>query len=126
VRSTSRPIHLGLRANWRQFALLVVLNGFVGSMVGIERATVSLIAGEDFGVVSRVAILSFLVTFGAAKAVSNLAAGVLAERFGRRRVLIAGWLFGLAMPPLAIGATSWDWVIAANAFSESIRDSAGP
>ena len=115
MRSTSRPIQLGLRANWRQFALLVVLNGFVGSMVGIERAIVPLLAEEDFGIVSRVAILSFLVAFGAAKAVSNLAAGVLAERFSRRRLLIAGWLVGLAMPPLVIGAPSWGWVIAANA-----------
>jgi MFS family permease len=115
VRSSSQKIQLGLRANWRQFALLVVLNGFVGSMVGIERAIVPLLAEADFGVVSRVAILSFLVTFGAAKAVSNFAAGVFAERFGRKRLLIAGWLVGLAMPPLVIAAPSWDWVVAANA-----------
>jgi MFS family permease len=115
MRSTTRPIQLGLRANWQQFALLVVVNAFVGSIVGIERAIMPLLAEEDFGVVSRAAILSFLVTFGAAKAVSNLAAGVFAQRFGRRRVLIAGWLVGLAMPPLVIAAPSWGWVVAAHA-----------
>lgn len=115
MRPNSQAIQLGLRANWSQFALLVVLNGFVGSMVGIERAIVPLLAEADFAIVSRVAILSFLVTFGAAKAVSNLAAGVFAERFGRKRLLIAGWLLGLAMPPLVIAAPSWNWVVAANA-----------
>jgi MFS family permease len=85
-------VELGLRENLAQFSLLVAINALVGAMVGLERSTLPLIAEDDFGVTSSVAVLSFIVAFGLAKAFSNLAAGGLAERLGRRRLLIAGWV----------------------------------
>jgi len=109
-----KRVELGLRANWQQFTLLVVVNAFVGAMVGLERTVVPLIAGADFGLASRAAILSFLVSFGIVKALSNLFAGRLSERIGRKRILIAGWLAGLPVPLILIFAPSWDWVIVAN------------
>src|SRR5579864_3336393 len=88
-------IRLGLRANLQQFTLLVVINAFVGGMVGLERALVPLIAEQDFLSASRTAILSFIVTFGIVKAVANLFAGRMSDRIGRKRILVAGWLIGL-------------------------------
>jgi MFS family permease len=105
---------LGLRANWRQFALLVVVNAFVGAMVGIERTVLPLLAEEEFGIASSAAALAFLVAFGVVKAFSNLAAGHLSDRFGREPVLVAGWLFALPVAPMIIWAPSWSWVVAAN------------
>jgi MFS family permease len=105
---------LGLGANWRQFALLVLVNAFVGAMVGLERSTLSLLAERDFGLVSRTAILAFLVSFGLCKAAANYAAGRLSDRFGRKPVLVAGWLLGLPAPLLVVLAPSWAWVVAAN------------
>ena len=107
-------IRLGLRANWRQFALLVVVNAFVGAMVGLERAVLPLLAQAEFGLASRAATLSFLVGFGAVKAAANLAAGGLADRVGRKRILVAGWLAGVPVPLLLIWAPSWAWVVFAN------------
>lgn len=107
-------IRLGLRANWRQFALLVVINAFVGGVVGVERSTLAPLAGHDFHLVSRAAILSFLISFGLVKAASNFIAGRLADRFGRRAVLLAGWLAALPVPVLIILAPSWSWVVFAN------------
>lgn len=109
-----RQVALGLKANWQQFTLLVVVNAFVGAMVGLERTVVPLIAGADFGLASRAAVLSFLVSFGIVKALANLFAGRLSERIGRKRILIAGWLAGLPVPFLLIFAPNWNWVIAAN------------
>src|SRR6059036_1640448 len=109
-----KPIRLGLRANWRQFALLVLINAFVGGVVGVERSTLAPLAEHDFQVVSRTAILSFLISFGLVKAGSNLAAGWLADRFGRRMILVAGWIAALPVAPLIIFAPSWSWVVAAN------------
>ncbi len=94
------PIQLGLRANWQQFLLLVVVNAFVGGMVGIERTVVPLLAGQDFGIASKTAILSFIVTFGLVKAVANLFAGRMGDRYGRKRILVVGWLIGLPVPLL--------------------------
>lgn len=111
--STSR-VELGLRANAAQFSLLVAVNALVGAMVGLERSTMPLIGEDDFGLGSSVAVLSFIVAFGLAKAVTNLGAGALAERLGRRRLLIAGWLVALPVPLLVGVAPSWDWVVAAN------------
>ncbi len=107
-------IRLGLRANWRQFALLVVVNAFVGGMVGVERSTLAPLAEHDFHLASRAAILSFLISFGLVKAASNFIAGRLADRFGRRAVLLVGWVAALPVPAMIILAPSWGWVVAAN------------
>ncbi len=105
---------LGLRPNWQQFTLLVAVNAFVGALVGMERSILPVVAGEEFGIASAAAATSFIAAFGPAKALANLFAGRLAERFGRRRVLIVGWLVGLPVPLLVIWAPSWGWIVAAN------------
>ena len=107
-------VELGLRANARQFALLVALNALVGGMVGLERSVLPLIGEQDFGLTSTSAILAFVVAFGAAKAFTNLAAGGLAERLGRRRLLVIGWLAALPVPLLIGLAPSWWFIVAAN------------
>ena len=107
-------VRLGLRENAAQFALLVAVNAFVGAMVGLERSTLPLIGREDFGVASEAAVLSFIVAFGIAKALTNLGAGALAQRAGRRRLLIAGWAVALPVPVLIAAAPSWGWIVAAN------------
>ena len=107
-------IRLGLRANARQFGLLVALNALVGAMVGLERSIFPLIGKDDFGLRSSSAILAFVVAFGAAKAVTNLAAGELAERVGRKRLLVLGWLIALPIPVLIGLAPSWWLIVAAN------------
>ncbi len=107
---------LGLRENRGQFALLVAVNAFVGAMVGLERSTLPLVARENFGITSAAAVLSFIVAFGIAKALTNLAAGTLAGRAGRRRLLITGWLFALPVPLLVGLAPSWGWIVVANIF----------
>jgi MFS family permease len=94
--------------------LLVLINAFVGGVVGVERSTLAPLAQHDFGVASRTAILSFLISFGLVKAASNLAAGWLADRVGRRRVLLAGWVAALPVAPLIILAPSWAWIVSAN------------
>ena len=108
-------LQLGLHANSRQFALLVATNAFVGGMVGLERSILPVLARDEFGVASKTIAVSFIATFGLAKAIANLFAGRLSERFTRRSTLIAGWLAGLPVPFLIIFAPSWGWVIAANA-----------
>jgi MFS family permease len=108
-------VRLGLRENLAQFSLLVAVNAFVGAMVGLERATLPLIGEDDFGLGSSAAVLSFIVAFGLAKSFTNLAAGLGAEHFGRRRLLILGWALALPVPPLIALAPSWGWVVAANA-----------
>src|SRR5262245_47259501 len=105
---------LGLRPNAVQFALLVLVNAFVGGMVGLERSVLPLVAERDFGLASKSAILSFIVSFGVVKALTNLVAGRYADLLGRRRLLIAGWVVGLPVPLLVIGAPSWAWIVAAN------------
>jgi MFS family permease len=111
---TAAAVRLGLRANAGQFALLVALNAFVGAMVGLERSVLPLIGKDDFGLSSKTAILSFVVAFGIAKAFANLAAGGLAERVGRKRLLVLGWLFALPVPVLIALAPSWWMIVAAN------------
>jgi MFS family permease len=110
----SHEPRLGLSANRGQFSLLVAVNAFVGAMVGLERTVVPLLARSEFGIASRTATLSFIATFGAAKAVADLFAGRLSEVSGRRRVLVAGWLIGLPIPFVLIWAPSWAWIVAAN------------
>jgi MFS family permease len=108
------PVRLGLRANARQFGFLVGLNALVGGMVGLERSVLPLVGKEDFGLTSSAAILAFVVAFGAAKAFTDLAAGELAERFGRKRLLMLGWLVALPVPLLIGLAPSWWFIVAAN------------
>jgi len=112
---TASPVRLGLRENAAQFSLLVAINVFVGAMVGLERSTLPLVGRDDFGLRSSAAVLSFIVAFGVAKAFTNLAAGALAERAGRRRLLVAGWAVALPVPLLIAVAPSWGWIVAANA-----------
>jgi MFS family permease len=104
------PVRLGLRANAAQFSLLVALNALVGALVGLERSVLPLVGKQDFGLGSNAAILSFVVAFGAAKALTNLAAGALADRAGRKRLLVLGWLLAAPVPVLVAFAPSW-WVI---------------
>jgi MFS family permease len=111
---SARVVQLGLRQNVAQFSLLVAVNAFVGAMVGLERSTLPLIGREDFDLTSSTAVLSFIVAFGLVKALTNLGAGALAERIGRRRLLIAGWAVALPVPLLIATAPSWSWVVAAN------------
>lgn len=113
-RADQDAVQLGLRANWEQFSLLVAVNAFVGAAVGIERVLLPLLAEREFGIASRAAILSFIVTFGAVKAIANLFAGRIGERWGRRRVLVAGWLFALPVPIVILVAPAWRWIVLAN------------
>jgi len=112
VTTVSLP-RLGLRANACQFALLVAVNGLVGGMIGQERTVLPLLARETFGLTTFTVVLAIVIAFGVTKAFANLAAGALADRYGRKPVLLAGWLFGLPVPLLLIWAPEWGWVIAA-------------
>jgi MFS family permease len=114
VSRAANEIVLGLRANWQQFVLLVVINAFVGGMVGLERAVLPLLADHDFGLTSRTAVLSFIVTFGLTKALANLFAGRMSDRIGRKKILVAGWIIGLPVPLLIMLAPSWSWIVVAN------------
>jgi MFS family permease len=113
---TAPGVRLGLRENWAQFALLVLVNAFVGGMVGLERSILPAIAQEEFGIAARAAILSFIVAFGITKAAANYVAGRLADQFGRKRILVAGWLVAVPVPFLLMYAPDWNWVVAANVF----------
>lgn len=106
---------LGLRANWRQFALLVIINGFVGAMVGLERAVLPVIAQSEFGVSSTLGATAFILTFGLAKAAANLVAGTLADRKTRRPILLVGWLLAFPVPVMILAAPNWAWIVVANA-----------
>jgi MFS family permease len=112
----ARPagLRLGLRANLAQFSLLVGVNALVGGMVGQERSLLSLLATQVFGLVAASAALAYIVAFGLTKAATNFLAGTLADRFGRKPVLVVGWLLGLPVPLLIIWAPTWSWIIAAN------------
>ncbi len=108
-------VRLGLRENLAQFALLVVVNAFVGAMVGLERSILPALAEQEFQLAARTAVLSFIVVFGVAKALTNYGAGRLSDRLGRRRVLVAGWLVAVPVPFLLIWAPTWNWILFANA-----------
>jgi len=108
-------IRLGLRENLPQFSLLVVVNAFVGAMVGMERAILPPIAEQEFQLVAKTAVLSFIVVFGVTKALTNYLAGRLSDRFGRKHVLVAGWIVAVPVPFLLMWAPSWNWVLVANA-----------
>jgi MFS family permease len=115
VSPAGHTVRLGLKENWRQFSLLVLINAFVGGMVGIERTVVPLIGAQQFHIGSTALITSFIVSFGVVKAIANLVSGQLADTWGRKRVLVIGWLLALPVPFMIIAAPRWEWVIAANA-----------
>jgi MFS family permease len=113
-RGHAPVVRLGLKENLGQFSLLVVVNAFVGGMVGLERTVVPLIGSQQFGLVLKTAIFSFIVSFGVVKACSNLISGTLADRVGRKKVLVAGWVVGVPVPFMIMLAPSWGWIVAAN------------
>lgn len=105
---------LGLRENWQQFTLLVIINAFVGGMVGMERSILPEIATKEFAIAANTAILSFIIVFGIVKALTNYYTGALANKFGRKNLLVAGWLIGVPIPFILMYAPNWNWIIAAN------------
>jgi len=116
VTDTAAGPRLGLKANLRQFSLLVLVNAFVGGMVGIERSILPALAETEFGLAQRTAILSFIAVFGITKALSNYFAGRFGDRWGRKPVLVAGWIIAAPVPFLLMWAPTWGWVIVANVF----------
>lgn len=109
-------VKLGLKENWKQFLLLVIVNAFVGGMVGLERSILPEIAEKEFGLIVKTAILSFIVVFGITKAITNYYAGVLANKVGRKNLLIIGWIIGIPIPFILMLAPNWNWIIIANIF----------
>jgi len=114
MNNLNNTVTLGLKENWKQFTILVVVNAFVGGMVGLERTIIPKFAELEFGIELKSAILSFIVAFGVSKALTNYFTGKLANRLGRKNLLILGWLIALPIPFILINATSWNWVIFAN------------
>ena len=109
-----KQVELGLRNNWKQFVLLVIVNIFVGGMVGMERTILPQLAEDKFNLQVKTAILSFIIIFGVSKAITNYFTGVLADKFGRRNLLILGWIIALPIPFILIYASSWSWIVFAN------------
>lgn len=109
-----KKVELGLQKNWKQFTLLVIVNAFVGGMIGLERSIIPELAEKEFHLAANTAILSFIIVFGIVKALTNYFAGTLANRFGRKNLLVIGWLFALPIPFILIYANHWNWVIFAN------------
>lgn len=107
-------VKLGLKENWKQFTLLVIINGFVGGMVGLERTILPQIAEQEFVIAAKTAILSFIIVFGVVKAITNYYAGVLANKWGRKNLLILGWVIAIPVPFILMMAENWNWIIAAN------------
>jgi MFS family permease len=113
--ASAGDVALGLRANWRQFSLLVLINAFVGGMVGLQTTVVPLIGAQEFKVASTTAVLSFIVSFGLIKALANLVSGHFADIYGRKHMLVLGWLVGVPVPFMIAWGPSWGWIVAANA-----------
>lgn len=109
-----KQVRLGLRENWQQFTLLVIINAFVGGMAGLERAILPQIAQAEFHIAAKTAVLSFIIVFGIVKALTNYVTGALANRLGRKTLLMLGWLFGIPVPFLLMHAPNWNWIVAAN------------
>lgn len=107
-------VQFRLRENWKQFTILVIVNAFVGGMIGMERTIFPQFAELEFGVASKTAILSFITAFGISKAVANYYTGRLTNHLGRRNLLLLGWLLAMPIPFILISASSWSWVIFAN------------
>lgn len=114
MKKSAGNIHLGLKENWKQFTLLIIINAFVGGMIGMERSIIPQFAEQEFSISSKTAILSFITAFGITKALANYFTGRLANRFGRKNLLLFGWLIALPIPFLLIYAPSWNWVIFVN------------
>ena len=112
--NNSNSIKLGLRPNIQQFLILILVNAFVGAMIGLEQTVVPLIGKNEFGIESNAIIVSFIASFGAVKAILNLYAGSLSDKWGRKNVLILGWLFGVPVPFILLLAPDWNWIIFAN------------
>lgn len=113
-KTEMQKVQLGLKENWQQFTLLVIINGFVGGMVGLERSILPEIAEKEFAIAAKTAILSFIVVFGIIKAITNYYTGTLANKYGRKKLLVAGWIIGIPIPFILMFAPSWSWIIAAN------------
>src|SRR5689334_24059636 len=109
-----KSVQLGLKENWKQFTLLVLINAFVGGMIGLERSILPRIADVEFHIAAKTAILSFIIVFGIVKAITNYYTGALANKFGRRRLLITGWIIAIPIPFMLMFAPAWSWIIAAN------------
>jgi MFS family permease len=114
--SETPSVRLGLKDNWQQFSLLVLVNGFVGAMVGMERSILPALAEQEFHLAAKSAVLAFIVVFGVSKALTNYLAGRLSDRYGRKIILVVGWLVAIPVPLLLIWAPSWTWVLVANVF----------
>ena len=114
MHATTETLRLGLRENLPQFSLLVLINAFVGGMVGLERTVVPLIGTKEFGIGSEIVVFSFIITFGLIKACVNLVSGLLADRYTRKTVLVAGWIVGLPVSFMLAYGPSWAWIVAAN------------
>jgi len=114
--NAGRPsgIRLGLRENWQQFSLLVLINAFVGGMVGLERTVVPLIGSQEFRIASTTIVVSFIISFGVVKACANLVSGHFADVYGRKHMLVLGWLIGVPVPFMIAWGPSWGWIVAAN------------
>ncbi len=113
---SQNPVKLGLKENWQQFTLLVLVNAFVGAMVGLERTLLPQIAEKEFGLVVKTAILSFIVVFGFTKALTNYFAGRWSDQWGRKKILLLGWLIAIPVPFLLMWAPNWTWILVANVF----------
>ena len=109
-----KQVQLGLRENWKQFTLLVIINAFVGGMVGLERSILPRVAEVEFHIAAKTAILSFIIVFGIVKALTNYFTGALANKVGRKNLLIIGWLIGIPVPFVLMFADNWNWIVAAN------------
>src|SRR5687767_205356 len=107
-------IRLGLKENWKQFTLLVIINAFVGGMIGLERSILPQIAEAEFHIAAKTAILSFIIVFGIVKAITNYFTGALANKAGRKNLLVIGWLIGIPVPFVLMFADNWNWIVAAN------------
>src|SRR6187455_1006632 len=109
-----KEVKLGLRENWQQFTLLVIINAFVGGMIGLERSILPGIAEVEFHIAAKTAILSFIIVFGVVKAFTNYFAGTLSNKIGRKNLLTIGWLIGIPVPFVLMYTNSWNWIVAAN------------
>ena len=116
INKDSNSIKLGLKPNINQFLLLIIVNAFVGAMIGLEQTVIPILGKEEFDLESNALVLSFIASFGIVKAVLNLFAGSISDKFGRKNVLVLGWLFGLPVPFILLFAPNWNWVLFANVF----------